>query len=301
MPNTLAHIGIQTPLTLLGLKKAPLQWIMVGCIIPDLPWIVQRIFTFLPIVDPLNLRLYTVAQASLAYCLILSLALAMLTRSSKQIFLILAGNSLFHLLLDAAQNKWGNGVNLLVPFSWHTTNFNLVWPEHFSSYLFTFTGLLILLFLWPKAISHDLLLKKPGRIKAFCATTFLVFYFASPILLTDAAYYANTHYSKTLHEIQTRTGKELEIDRARYTATTQTLECYLDKHLEITNLPAMTSGTISIRGHFLDEKTIELHDYHIHKIFRDFASYAGLSLTLLIWIHSLMHQRSIPPSHRTPQ
>ena len=301
MPNTLAHIGIQTPLTRLGLNKAPLQWIMVGCIIPDIPWIVQRLFAFRPILDPLNLRLYTVTQASLAYCLILSLALPMLTRNSKQIFLILAGNSLFHLLLDAVQNKWGNGVNLLVPFSWHTTSFNLFWPEHFSSYIFACTGLLVFLFLWPKAVHNDLLLKKPGKTKAFCTITCLIFYFASPILLTNAAYCANIHYSKTLHDIQTRTGKELEIDRARYTAVTRTLECYIDKHLEIANLPAMESGIISIRGHFLDEKTIELQDHHVHKGFRDFASYAGLLLTLLLWIHSLISQKSLNPSHRNPR
>ncbi|HID02690.1 MAG TPA: hypothetical protein EYP18_05730, partial [Desulfobacterales bacterium] len=79
MPNTLVHIAIQTPLTRLGMKEAPLQWIAVGCIIPDIPWIVQRIFTYFPGIDTLNLRLYTVTQASLIYCLILSLALSMLT------------------------------------------------------------------------------------------------------------------------------------------------------------------------------------------------------------------------------
>jgi hypothetical protein len=299
MPNTLAHIGIQTPLTRLGLKEAPLQWIMIGCIIPDIPWIVQRIFKVIPIIAPLDLRLYAITQSSLVYCLLLSLALATLTRNSRQIFLILAGNSLFHLLLDATQKKWGNGVNLFVPFSWHTTNFNLFWPEHSLNYFFMGAGLLVFLMLWPKAVRNDLLLQKPCRTKAFCTITCLILYFASPILLTNTAYSANIHYSKTLHDIQTRTGKELELDRAKYSAASQSLECYIGKHLEIANPPPMESGTISIRGHFLDDNTIELQDYHIHKNFRDSASYIGLFLTLLLWTHSFIHQKAITPFHRT--
>jgi len=59
MPNTLAHIAIQAPLTRLGMKEAPLQWIAVGCIIPDIPWIVQRIFTYLPGIDTRNPQLHT--------------------------------------------------------------------------------------------------------------------------------------------------------------------------------------------------------------------------------------------------
>ncbi len=298
MPNTLAHIGIQTPLTRLGLKEVPLQWIAVGCIIPDIPWIVQRIFTFVPGMDLLNLRLYTVTQASLAYSLLLSLALAMLTRSSKKIFLILATNSLFHLLLDASQHKWGNGVNLLVPFSWKPTNFHIFWPEHFSSYLLSFMGLIVFLTLWPKAIRKDLLLKKPKRLETICATACLLLYFVSPTLLLSSAYTANTHYCRTLNDNETRTGKKVEIDRAKYTATSNTIECYLDKHLKIVALPIIASGIISIQGRFVDENTITLTDYHVHKIFRDYASYAGLLLTLLLWAHSILYQKSNNNIHR---
>ncbi len=292
MPNTLAHIAIQAPLTRLGMKEAPLQWIAVGCIIPDIPWIVQRIFTYLPGIDTLNLRLYTVTQASLAYCLILSLALCMLTSRSKQIFLVLAANSLCHLLLDAVQNKWGNGVNLLVPFSWHSTNFELLWPEHFSSYFIAFTGIIVLIFLWPKAIRSNLFLQRPDKTKALCAAACLIIYFSSPSLFLNTAYAENTHYSQTLHDTRKRAGKRLEIDRATYKAATNTLECYIDKQLKVSNLPKIQSGTISIRGHFIDEETIELQEYHLHRKFRDYASYTGLFLILLLWGHTFYYQKS---------
>lgn len=291
MPNTLAHIGIQSPLSKLSLPRAPLQWILIGCIIPDLPWISQRIFTVLAVGSPLDLRLYSVTQASLAYCLLLSLALAMITRRSKMIFTILAGNSLLHLLLDACQKKWANGVNLLVPFSWKSLNFNLFWPEHFSSYLFAGLGLTLLLFLWPKAIHDDIFLQRPAKKKAMVALGCLLLYFASPVLLIQAAYSANVHYSQTLNNREERSGKELELDRAYYDATRSKLSCYMDNDLSLANISSLDSGIVSIRGHFLNQTTIEVQELHVHSIFRDLASYIGLIMTLLLWIHTLIHQR----------
>jgi len=152
-------------------------------------------------------------------------------------------------------------------------------------------GLMVFLILWPKAIRSDLLLKKPGKTKTIWATACLSVYFVSPTILLSPAYNANTHYCKTLSEISTRTGKKLELDRASYSATSNTIRCYLDKNLKISNLPIMESGIISIRGDFLDEKTIKLREYHVHKIFRDYASYAGLLLTLLLWTHTLLFQK----------
>jgi hypothetical protein len=179
----------------------------------------------------------------------------------------------------------------MVPFSWHSTNFELLWPEHFSSYFIAFTGIIVLIFLWPKAIRSNLFLQRPDKTKAFCAAACLVIYFSSPSLLLNTAYAENTHYSQTLHDTKKRTGKKLEIDRATYKTATNTLECYIDKQLKVTNLPKIQSGTISIRGHFLDEETIELQAYHLHKTFRDYASYTGLFLALLLWSHTLYYQK----------
>lgn len=299
MPNTLAHIGLQIPLTRLGLKEAPLQWVIVGCIIPDIPWIVQRILSTLPGIDQVALKLYTTTQASLAYCLILSLALAMLTRNSRMIFILLATNSLFHLLLDATQIKWGNGVHLLVPFSWQITNFNLFWPEHFSSYLLTGIGLLIFIISWQKAVRGGLHLQWPGGSKTLCLVTCLSLYFLSPTLLITGAYETDTRYSKTLSSPQTRTGKEVALDRDRYAVNEHTVESYTGEQFKIANPPATESTILSIRGRFLDEKTIELSAFHVHRPYRNLASYAGLLLALLIWTHSLIHHKFRRNSYRS--
>ena len=67
MPNTLAHLGVQGFITHAAIKDAEPKWIAFGCLIPDLPWILQRaIAVLLPQVDGYELRLYAIAQASLA-------------------------------------------------------------------------------------------------------------------------------------------------------------------------------------------------------------------------------------------
>ncbi|MBU1985662.1 MAG: hypothetical protein KJ846_00385, partial [Proteobacteria bacterium] len=124
MPNTLVHIGIQGPLNTLFGKGTNPQWMLLGCIIPDIPWILQRILNFIPGIDPYTLRLYSLNQASLFFCLFMAAALALSTRRSLHIFLLLSLNCLLHLLLDATQIKWANGVQLLVPFSWSMLRFD---------------------------------------------------------------------------------------------------------------------------------------------------------------------------------
>ncbi len=301
MPNTLAHIGLQVPLTRLGIQKAPIQWIALGCIIPDIPWIVQRILLLIPGINPVSLKLYANVQASLAYCLILSLALSLLSSNSRKIFLVLAVNSLLHLLLDASQTKWGNGVNFLVPFSWQTTNFGIFWPEHSASYLFTAMGLAVFIFYWPKAIQTAPLLKKPTGVKTIWFCICLIFYCLSPFLLLNGAYDANTHYCKTLTGAEPRTGKRLQLDRAEYSAAAQSVHCYSGKDLSIANPPPTASTTLSIRARFLDETTLQLMEYHTHPINRDYASYAGLLLALLLWTRTLFPQTTNNNSSRNSQ
>ncbi|MCF8055316.1 MAG: hypothetical protein K9K37_01590 [Desulfocapsa sp.] len=302
MPNTLTHIGFQTPLSWLGIKEAPLQWVALGCIIPDIPWIVQRIFLLVPGIDPVDLLLYVATQASLAYCLILSLALAMLCSSSRKIFLILALNCLLHLLIDASQSKWGNGVNFLIPFSWQTTNLGLFWPEHFSNTLLAIMGGGIFLLYWSKAIhSTSPLLKKPTAAKTVCFATCLACYCLSPALLLNAAYEADIHYSKTLSSTEPRTGKTVELDRGRYSATNQSIRSYTGEQFTITSPPLNLTPILTVRAQFQSENTLQLTEYHTHRTNRDYASYVGLLLTLLLWIHTLFFQTTHKNMHRSPQ
>lgn len=292
MPNTLAHIGLQAPLTRIGCKAVPLQWVVLGCIIPDIPWILQRILSLAPGINPIPLQLYVVTQASLFFCCIASLAFALCTRKSGFVFLILTANSALHLLLDACQIKWANGIHLLAPFSWHTTNFAFFWPEHSTSYVLTLMGLAALLFTWRNALPSDLFLQKPDKKKAITLTLALICYLTTPFFFAKAAYNGDVHYSKTIHERSERAGKAIEIDRGIYNKATQTITPFTNKALSLNNPPVVQSGILSIRGTFDQENTITVTDYHVHKNHRDHASYAGLFLILLLWTHSLIHQKN---------
>ena len=292
MPNTLAHIGIQTPLNRLGIQNIPLQWIMAGCIIPDIPWIVQRILEAIPGLDAISVKLYTTSQASLAFCLLLSLAIAMLVRNSRTIFLVLAGNSLLHLLLDAIQIKWGNGVQLFLPFSSAFTTFNLLWPEHFSSYLFSGIGFLIVILSWKKAICCDMQLQRPDRQKSLVLIICLLLYGIGPIPLIDDALANNIRYSQTLRNKEARTGQTILLGREYYRAETKTIKIYTGEELKITNPPTGPSTRLSIRGQFQDEHSITINELHPQPSFRDLSSFIGLLLSLLLWTHTFIHNQN---------
>ena len=93
-------------------------------------------------IDVFDLRLYTTSQATLFGCVLLSSAFAIISAAPRRVFLILAGNSFLHLLLDACQTKWGGGgVHLFVPVSWMPLNFGLFWPESVLTCALTLFGL----------------------------------------------------------------------------------------------------------------------------------------------------------------
>jgi hypothetical protein len=116
MPNALAHLGVQCLATRFLLKDVDYKWIYLGCIIPDLPWILQRIVKLaFPSIDHYDLRLYVVIQSSFCFCFLLSAALATLSVNYWKTLAILGFNSFLHLFLDACQIKRAKGVHFLAP------------------------------------------------------------------------------------------------------------------------------------------------------------------------------------------
>ncbi len=87
MPNTLAHLFVQGVATRSLLRGADLRWICLGCVIPDLPWILQRVVwrLNLAVLSPYDLRLYVIVQSSLIACLVLCGAFAMLSVEPRRV------------------------------------------------------------------------------------------------------------------------------------------------------------------------------------------------------------------------
>lgn len=288
MPNTLAHVGVQGIATRSTLADADLRWIYLSCVIPDLPWILQRVAHVLaPEVNPYLLRSYVIIQASLLGCLVFSAAMALLARKAWVTFAVLAGNAVLHLGLDAMQTKWGNGVNFLAPFSWDPTNWGLFWPESTPTYILTVLGMCYIGWQWQDSMSEDLELTMPGSFRLFGMIVLLGGYFCGPVFLLQEPIESNAHFLEVLHEEEDRIGRSVEFDRARYVEREDgtRIEYYGGAdQVAIEQLKIEFPSTVSIRGVFVEDNKVRATEHYVHASgLRDYASYAGLMLIVLVW------------------
>jgi hypothetical protein len=290
MPNTLAHFGIQTLTSKAVFRPADIKWIGLGCLIPDLPWIIQRLIHPLNMVDPIELRLYVIIQSSLFFSLLFAAAVSLQAKNSSKIFLLLGFNCLLHLLLDPTQIKWANGTHLLAPFSWQLTNFGCYWPEQLPSLLLTLAGLIIFpVFAWKNRHREILFIR--DRKRQSTGFLLLAIYLLLPLIFLNGPLASNNHFTATL-QAGNRTGAFIEIDRKPYHAATRTILTLSDEQLKIQgdNLPKHDTK-ISIQGNFIDNNTILISKYHVHSPMRDIYSKIGISMLLISWLLALFDKR----------
>lgn len=294
MPNTLAHFGIQVPATRFVFRKADAKWLLLGCIIPDCPWILRRLVRALHTeIDLYDLQLYAIVQSSLVFCVLLGAAIATVAERRAQVFGILSLNSLLHLSLDACQIKWGNGVHLFAPFSWKLQRFGLFWPDSLPTRVLTVAGLVV--FVW---FLRDAIRRPPEWARApsrwLLALLLLVIYMLLPPAFMSAAEQADNHAVKTLRNVESRTGQTIALDRCRYFETDGRawLRTYARERLELVGIRLGHPALISVRAVFLDQNTLEVRQYHEHsRWFRDVASYVGLGLLGAVWAVSFLPRR----------
>lgn len=289
MPNTLVHIGVQGITTKSIFKFADLKWIYIGCIIPDIPWIIQRILRTTNLFNLYDVRDYSIILATFLFCIILSAAISFFSSNYKRVFFILAFSSLFHLLLDPLQIKWANGVHLFAPFSWHLLSFDLFWPENLPTYIITAFGLIYFIFTYKKAVTEYTDLTLPAMKKTFLLVSFLLIYFIVPLFMLNLPEQQNNHFVKTLRNYSTRTGKYIELDRAAYIPGTKEdfIKTFSNEKIKAANLKLQNENLISIKGKFLSPGEVYVEDYHIHSKFRDDASLLGISLTAILWLNCI--------------
>lgn len=288
MPNTLCHIGIQVPLSGLVLRKSQLIWVIIACIIPDLPWIALKCLIPLEIFDPYNLRLYCTAQASLFFCLFCSAGLACCTAQSGKVFTILGSNCLAHLILDSLEIKWGNGVHFIAPYSWTMQHLDKAWPEHPVILGLTLVGLVVLLGSWKKGTPCSSPLRKPDRVKAASCCVAFGIYMLGPILFLPQLEAADTYSIHTLRLKDQRPGKPIAFDRAHYFAETRTLRTFAGEHIAVIGSQPQVSGRVSFRGHFLTPTSFSSTTHHYHRDYRDIATFVGLFMACTLLLQSLI-------------
>jgi hypothetical protein len=261
VPNTLAHLGVQGFATRASVRGIDPKWIYVGCVIPDLPWIIQRAAkVLLPNIDPYDLRLYVVIQASFLFCLLLSSSLAALSRHFWKTFAILGSNSFLHLFLDAFQIKWANGVHFIAPISWHLTQFRFFWPETFSTYMITAFGLFYIAFNGRLALVTPIGINIGSPRRLVAATILIAVYFAGPLLLVNGPATADNHFVTTLRDRASRPGRQVELDRARYIYRPSggNLQIFSGEELNVEGVDLDHSALISVQGVFNSEDAIRV-------------------------------------------
>ena len=268
-------------------RGADLRWVYIGVIIPDLPWIAQRALrVFMPGLNPLDLRLYVVVQATLFCSLILSGCFALFSLAPRKTFFILAFGAFFHLITDALQIKWANGVHFFAPLDWKLVQFAFVWPESLPTYLVTGLGLLYVVWTWRKTAEKPLPISLPSGRRLYGALALLLLYSLIPFFMMGASEAEDNHFVKTLRQVESRQGKPVEFDRAFYQHASPVgkLRIFTGEKLNVVGLKLDDSSQISVRGVFLDAQTVQVKDYRLHpSAFRGNASYLGLGLIAVIW------------------
>ncbi len=287
MPNTIAHFAVNGLLTRSLIKGVDLKWVYLGCVIPDIPWILQRIVNQAPVVlDSYDLRAYFITQSSLFLCVVLCAAFAMFAKEQYRVFLILVAGSLLHLLLDAVQIKWANGVLLFAPFNWDLLRFDLFWPESIWTYLLTAGGVLYLLTNFKTVINSD----ENVFTDSIPLIIFGVFLFAAwltlPFMFMQSVYKHDNHYIGTLKNVELRTDRTVQIDRRPIQVKDGRVyvNTAFGEQIILENIEANSGTTISLKGKFIQPNTIYVDDYHEHTRFRDYASMLGLTCVFAIWI-----------------
>ena len=290
MPNTIAHFAVNGLISRAILKNADLKWIYLACVIPDIPWILQRIIRSLPLsLDLYDIRAYCIAQSSFLVCIFLCLAFSFLVKQRNKVFFILIIGCLLHLLVDALQIKWANGVQLFAPFDWQLFRLDLFWPESMGTYLLTAAGLLYFIFnlrkvVQPSCNEFELSLKTLGL-----SVIFGLIWLALPMVFVASVYQADNHFIATLKDVQNRTGKSIEIDRNTLLSDNSgdKFKTSYGENLNLRNFEnaeVQTGDKVSLQGRFIDSHTIHVDSYHKHTSFRDYASMLGLACVLLVWL-----------------
>jgi hypothetical protein len=249
--------------------------------------------------DVFDLRLYTMGLASLAVTLLLAGAVATLTSAPRRTFAVLGLNALFHLLLDATEVKFGNGVHLLAPFSWRMTSFELVAGE--SLVYFVLTGLGVLVVAWevarPRVPTTPLDLR-PRRLLAAAALG--VAYLLAPLPFLGAIEDSGSYSVKALRETQARTGRSIGLDRAGFVATPAGgfVQLWTGERVRATGALPSHDALVSLYGTFVAPDVLRVDRLVEHRGSRDWPSYLGLALLGAVFLRGALRARAAPAPPR---
>jgi hypothetical protein len=296
VPNTLVHFAAQGAASHALWRRLDPRFLYLGCVLPDLPWILRRaVVAFGLPADVFELRLYTMGLASLAVTLLLAGAIAIATTAPRRVFAWLGSNALLHLLLDAIEIKFGNGVHLFAPVSWRMTSFELLPGESPVYLLLTIGGVLVVL--WDLARSRGVTVgweRRPRRW-AFAAALGAA-YLIAPLPFLGSIEASDSYSVKTLREKDARTGRRVSLDRAHFVASPAggVLELWTGERVRATGALPDHDATVSLHGTFLAPDVLRADELVEPRRNRDWPSYLGLGLLALVFVRDAFRSPARP-------
>jgi hypothetical protein len=124
MPDLLTHLIVAEGCRKATLSDALTYWFLVGTILPDMltrPFNIlfpSLYWFFVPLHTPVGL-----------FFVCMAISQFFSTAERRSVFCNLLGGAALHLVLDLFQKHFGEGYYLLFPFSWHSFEIGLLWPE----------------------------------------------------------------------------------------------------------------------------------------------------------------------------
>jgi hypothetical protein len=293
VPNTLVHLAVQGAASKVSWRAVDMRWVYLGCLLPDIPWILRRaVVGFGLAVDPVDLRLYTMAQASWAGTLLLCAALAAATVAPRRIFAVLGANALLHLLLDACEVKWGNGVHLLAPFSWRMQSFELVSPNAWLMVGLTVVGGGVAVWEVLRPSGPRVALAREPKAHALAAVL-MAAYFVAPLPFLPAIEATDSYSTRTLREAAARPGRPVSLDRTYFEKASDGsfVRLWTGERVRVVGPTPPASGKVSLHGTFVEPDLLRIDRLMEHPVDRDAPSYVALFLLVLVWARPLLPSR----------
>src|SRR5690606_37037023 len=229
-----------------------------------------------------------IVQASWLFSVILGVAFAAFARRPVAAALLLASNALLHLLLDAAEIKPGSGVHLLAPFSWRSTSFEWLWPEHPVVTAVTLLGAAVGVWLLVSPRFHppdERLVFRGPRFAV--ATSAMAVYLALPLALVDGPWNADYRSIRSLvaSEVSIRNRVELERDPIVRRDGETFVRTFGREYRLITDDELPDGAVVSVIGYLSAPATIRATEIHVNAAgLRDVASAAGLLIIAAVWL-----------------
>jgi hypothetical protein len=209
---------------------------------------------------------------------------------------VLGTNALLHLLLDATELKFGNGVHLAAPFSWRMTSFELL-PGESPVYL-VLAAAGALLVAWELARPRNAIVGfVPTLARLAASAALLAAYFAFPLPFLGPIEASDSYSVKTLREVEARPGRTVSLDRTAFHATPQggVVELWTGESVRATGALPARDSTVSLEGTFLAPDLLRLDRLFEHRQNRDWPSYVALLLLAVVWARPLRPPRRDAP------